>query len=240
MTTYMSVLSCISVIGATIAVIVDLSNHKPGFEVINGEMPNKYTLWTAPDATPDKIFGAVTTIMFAFAGHVAFPTFISELKDPKEFPKALAALQITDSTMYAVSAIVMYYYGGQQIKSPALASASAAMKKPILGSGLCDGGCGRGDCWTYLDQVRLCAMLAQQGRRLDAPEDIQSVRYLAGHRVWTLACGIYSVAAHPTICRYAESYRSTVRNTIYLWATRHVLDAHESEPEERWTIRVAD
>ena len=133
MTTYMSVLSCISVIGATIAVMVDLSHHKPGFKVINGGMPNKYTLWTAPDATPDQIFGAVTTIMFAFAGHVAFPTFISELKNPKEFPKALAALQVTDSTMYATSAIVMYYYGGQQIKSPALASASAAMQKPIWG-----------------------------------------------------------------------------------------------------------
>ena len=34
-------------------------------------------------------FGSVTNIIFPYAGHVAFFSFISELKDPNEYMKAL-------------------------------------------------------------------------------------------------------------------------------------------------------
>jgi amino acid permease len=81
-------------------------------------------------------FLAVTNIIFAFAGHVAFFSFISEFRDPKEFPKALCMLQITDITMYVVVAIVVYRYGGVDVASPALGSASPIVVKIAYGIAL--------------------------------------------------------------------------------------------------------
>lgn len=81
-------------------------------------------------------FQAVTNIIFAFAGHVAFFTFISELKDPKDFPKALVALQIADISLYVVAAIVIYRYAGPEVASPALGSTGDVVKKVAYGIAL--------------------------------------------------------------------------------------------------------
>jgi hypothetical protein len=81
-------------------------------------------------------FQAVTNIIFAYGGHVAFFTFISELKDPADFPKALVALQIWDVTLYSVSAVVIYRYAGPEVASPALGSTGEVVKKVAYGIAL--------------------------------------------------------------------------------------------------------
>lgn len=78
-------------------------------------------------------FGSVTNIIFAYAGHVAFFSFISELKNPADFPKALWALQITATTLYLVVAIVIYRYAGPNVASPALGSAAPTVSKVAYG-----------------------------------------------------------------------------------------------------------
>lgn len=67
------------------------------------------------------------------AGHVAFFSFISELKEPREFPKALFLLQFADTTYYTISAVVIYRYGGENVASPALGSLSPLMSKVAYG-----------------------------------------------------------------------------------------------------------
>lgn len=47
------------------------------------------------------------------AGHVAFFGFISEMQVPTDYPKTLYMLQATDTIMYVVAAVVIYYYGGK-------------------------------------------------------------------------------------------------------------------------------
>ncbi|PVI06893.1 hypothetical protein DM02DRAFT_707499 [Periconia macrospinosa] len=81
-------------------------------------------------------FLAVCNIIFAYAGHVAFFSFISELRDPTEFPKALCLLQTTDITMYTIVAIVVYRYGGSEVASPALGSTSHTVMKVAYGVAL--------------------------------------------------------------------------------------------------------
>lgn len=81
-------------------------------------------------------FQAVTNIIFAYAGHVAFFTFISELKDPKDFPKALIFLQVWDISLYVVAAIVIYRYAGPEVASPALGSTTPVVKKVAYGIAL--------------------------------------------------------------------------------------------------------
>jgi amino acid permease len=88
------------------------------------------------EATFAKAFLAVTNIIFAYAGHVAFFSFISELRRPEEFPKALFLLQFTDTLLYIVTAVVVYRYAGDDVKSPALGSTSTVVKKVAYGIAL--------------------------------------------------------------------------------------------------------
>ncbi|CAL5868576.1 uncharacterized protein PFLUO_LOCUS2803 [Penicillium psychrofluorescens] len=78
-------------------------------------------------------FVAVTDIVFAYAGHVNFFSFISEMKEPKEYPKTLYLLQSVDVAYYVVATVVIYYYGGQNVASPALGSLSPLMSKVAYG-----------------------------------------------------------------------------------------------------------
>jgi amino acid permease len=70
---------------------------------------------------------------FSTAGHVAFFSFISEFKNPKDFPKALFLLQICDVSMYIVVGGVVYRYAGNKVSSPALGSAGKLVSKIAYG-----------------------------------------------------------------------------------------------------------
>lgn len=78
-------------------------------------------------------FNSVSNIVFAYAGHIAFFSFISEFRKPEDFPKALFTLQATDTSMYLIVAVVVYYYTGSEVDSPALGSADALVKKVAWG-----------------------------------------------------------------------------------------------------------
>lgn len=66
-------------------------------------------------------------------GNVVFFSFISEMKVPTDYPKALFLLQTTDTTMYIVTAVVIYYFGGKEVQSPALGSAGPLISKIAYG-----------------------------------------------------------------------------------------------------------
>jgi amino acid permease len=123
---YLSIGSFISICGAVLITMIALGvDPKPNLRLVATYSPS-----FAP------AFLAVTNIIFAFAGHVAFFSFISELRDPGEFPKALFMLQATDITMYLVVAIVVYRYAGVEVASPALGSASRVVVKVAYGIAL--------------------------------------------------------------------------------------------------------
>lgn len=123
---YLSIVSFISICGAVFLTMIALGvDPKP-----NLNLAATYSPGFAP------AFLAVTNIIFAYAGHVAFFSFISEFRDPSEFPKALFMLQATDITMYLVVAIVVYRYAGVDVASPALGSASKVVVKIAYGIAL--------------------------------------------------------------------------------------------------------
>jgi hypothetical protein len=78
-------------------------------------------------------FSATLNIIVSFAGHMAFFSFQSELADPKEYPKALYALQICDTALYLLTAVVIYRYGGDGVASPAFLSTSPVVSKVAFG-----------------------------------------------------------------------------------------------------------
>lgn len=124
-------------------------------------------------------FSGVTQIMFAYCAHVAFFGLIAEMEEPKDFPKALCLLQGFEISLYVTAAIVIYYYVGNGVDSPALGSAGPVLKKVAYGMAIPTVSlppfgvrgfvlmcvdywcwCGQRTCWS---QVHLCAHLPQVG-----------------------------------------------------------------------------
>lgn len=58
---------------------------------------------------------------------------MSEMKNPRDFPKSLAMLQIVDTSLYVVTAVVIYYYVGPEVVAPALGSAGPLMSRVAYG-----------------------------------------------------------------------------------------------------------
>ncbi|CAJ2510477.1 Uu.00g132860.m01.CDS01 [Anthostomella pinea] len=69
-------------------------------------------------------FISITNPVFAYAGHVMFFTFISEMKRPQDAMKAAWVLQIVATAFYIVFALVTYWYVGSGVASPSLLSLS--------------------------------------------------------------------------------------------------------------------
>lgn len=55
------------------------------------------------------------------------------MKEPRDFPKAIAMLQGFEICLYVVTAVVVYYYTGDSVESPALGSAGPVLKKVAYG-----------------------------------------------------------------------------------------------------------
>ncbi|CBF83190.1 hypothetical protein AN3207.2 [Aspergillus nidulans FGSC A4] len=123
---YLSVGSFLSVLSAVLIVMIAVGIQKPW----KGELD------AVVDTNLYHAFLGVCNIVFSFSGHVAFFSFISELKDPREFPKSLFLLQGTDTILYIVSAVVIYVYAGPDVTSPALGSASTVVGKVAYGVAL--------------------------------------------------------------------------------------------------------
>ncbi|KAJ3484752.1 hypothetical protein NLI96_g5417 [Meripilus lineatus] len=83
-----------------------------------------------------KGFLAVTDIIFAYAGHVAFFTFISEMKNPRDFPKTLYLLQVADTTLYVIVGVAIYSFTGPETVSPALGNTGPTLRKTAYGIAL--------------------------------------------------------------------------------------------------------
>lgn len=79
---------------------------------------------------------AVATIVFAFAGSPAFFSIASEMRDTRLYNRALVISQAAVALVYIVIGVVVYYYCGSYVASPALGSAGVTMKKVCYGLAL--------------------------------------------------------------------------------------------------------
>ncbi|KAJ5714279.1 uncharacterized protein N7483_011460 [Penicillium malachiteum] len=120
---HLSPISFVSIIGAVLVSMVGVTvgRHSPSLQALS----------TVPTVHDTCL--AIANIVFAYAGHVAFFTLFSELRDIKDFPKALALLQTCEMVLYTVTAIVIYAYVGQEVTSPALNSAAELFRKLSYG-----------------------------------------------------------------------------------------------------------
>lgn len=67
-------------------------------------------------------FNAALNITFLFIGQILYPSFIAEMEQPKDFPKALAVLTVAEVVVFTVAAVVGYHYNGQYATAPLIGS----------------------------------------------------------------------------------------------------------------------
>ncbi|KAJ5545542.1 hypothetical protein N7535_006072 [Penicillium sp. DV-2018c] len=135
--TYISCMSFVSIVTAVIITMVAVGVQNKGGENLRATI----------DTDLFRAFSAVTNIVFAYCAHVAFFGLIAEMEEPRDFPKALLLLQSFEMIFYTVAAVVIYYYVGQEVTSPALGSAGPILKKvaygiaipTIIGAGVVNG-----------------------------------------------------------------------------------------------------
>lgn len=75
-------------------------------------------------------------LTFRLGGHAAFFGIAAELKEPRDFPKAICLLQSIDISLYLITSVVIYRYAGVDVESPALGSAGPVVKRVAYGVAL--------------------------------------------------------------------------------------------------------
>ena len=75
---------------------------------------------------------AFLNISYTFIGQITIPSFIAEMKEPKDFPKALWAVTIAEIIVFSlVGAIVYVYTGTQYNTAPAFGSLGKEVYKKV-------------------------------------------------------------------------------------------------------------
>ncbi|CAG7967778.1 unnamed protein product [Penicillium salamii] len=124
----MSWLSLVSFISIFIAVMITM--------IALGIQNNGAPVQAVVEANLVTGFMSACNIAFSYVSHNTFFTFMAELKDARDFPKALALLQTIDMTLYIVAAVVIYRYTGADVASPALGSAGPLISRIAYGIAL--------------------------------------------------------------------------------------------------------
>ncbi|KAH6621580.1 amino-acid permease [Chaetomium sp. MPI-SDFR-AT-0129] len=83
-----------------------------------------------PSTTFVNGLGAFLNISYTFIGQITLPSFIAEMRDPRDFPKALWACTIAEIILFSIVGAVVYaYVGNQYMTAPAFGSLEPLFKK---------------------------------------------------------------------------------------------------------------
>jgi hypothetical protein len=95
------------------------------------------TTWYAfhsADTSPGfvQVMLAITNIVLAYAVAQCLPSFMSELKRPQDYKKAIWTLGGMEISFYTLIGAIIYYCKGQEVRAPALLSISPKMQKVVF------------------------------------------------------------------------------------------------------------
>ncbi|PGH00147.1 hypothetical protein GX51_05960 [Blastomyces parvus] len=89
-------------------------------------------IWPASGTTFVAAMGAFLNISYTFIGQITLPSFIAEMKNPKEFNKSLYVVTIAEIIVFSIVGSVIYAYTGNQYMTPlAFDSLSNSIHKKI-------------------------------------------------------------------------------------------------------------
>lgn len=121
----------VSIFTVTIAVGVQ---ERPYAAPSEGVWQSDYKLFNSPDFASAS--AALSSLVFAYGATPAFFSIVSEMREPRLYNRALVISQISMTTIYVVIGVVVYYFCGSYVASPALGSAGPTVKKVAYGLAL--------------------------------------------------------------------------------------------------------
>jgi hypothetical protein len=127
--TWSAVFTFISVLLAT--VFSGVMNHPAGYDPVKLGEP---IVTAVPVAGTTFVAGlnAFLNISYTFIGQITLPSFIAEMKDPRDFPKALWACTIAEIFVFSIVGAVIYNYtGNQYVTAPAFGSIGNEVFKKV-------------------------------------------------------------------------------------------------------------
>lgn len=83
-----------------------------------------------------QAIAAISTFVFAYSGTPWFFPVVSEMRNPKDYAKAMLLCQGIVTAAYLIIGVVVYYYCGSHVASPALGSAGKLVKQVSYGIAL--------------------------------------------------------------------------------------------------------
>ncbi|RMY66808.1 hypothetical protein D0864_11743 [Hortaea werneckii] len=122
--------SCLSILLATFTALTSIALTTPH------PLPPSYPLPPAhlPQTTLPQRTLSLSSLILAYNGQIAYPTLLTEMHTPqKDFPKSLRFLILTTTTLYILTATLIYHYAGTSVSSPALGSAPPLGRKLAYG-----------------------------------------------------------------------------------------------------------
>ncbi|KAJ7222941.1 transmembrane amino acid transporter protein-domain-containing protein [Mycena rebaudengoi] len=115
-------------IAVLLAIVFSGIQHEP-FGYVPGKEPI-VDMFAGPGITFVTGMSAFLNISYTLIGQITIPSFIAEMKEPKDFPKALWAVTICEVVVFTLCGAIMYHYvGNQYITAPAFGSLQPTYKK---------------------------------------------------------------------------------------------------------------
>ncbi|KAG7085545.1 hypothetical protein E1B28_003102 [Marasmius oreades] len=108
-------------------VFAGIQDHPFGYK--EGDEP-LVTVLPVPGTTFVSGMSAFLNIMYTFCGQICLPSFIADMENPKDFPKALWAVTIAEMAMFTLCGALIYHFvGNQYMTAPAFSSLQPLYKK---------------------------------------------------------------------------------------------------------------
>lgn len=104
-------------------VFAGIMEHPKGYPAAKGVIDPIVLAFPESGTTFIMGMSAFMNISYTFIGQITLPSFIAEMKEPKDFPKALWAVTIAEVIVFGlVGSIVFVYTGTQYMTAPAFGS----------------------------------------------------------------------------------------------------------------------
>ncbi|BGP25414.1 amino acid transporter [Rhodotorula toruloides] len=121
----------VSIITVTVAVG---AGGRPSLAPKEGPMDLNIVIWGHP--TFADAMNAIGNLVFAYAGTAAFLPIACEMRNTRDYGKAVITCQTFVTVFYIVIGVVVYCYAGQYVASPALGTAGVLLKRISYGLAL--------------------------------------------------------------------------------------------------------
>ncbi|KAE8370451.1 transmembrane amino acid transporter protein-domain-containing protein [Aspergillus caelatus] len=232
---------CIIISVFVVTIAVGIQGHPPVTSETAGMIvKSDYKIIANPTFT--KAISAVSTLVFTYSGTPAFFSIVAEMREPRLYTRSLLVCQFTVTTVYIVIGVVVYYYCGSYVASPALGSAGATVKKVSYGIAL-PGLIVSAVLFLHLSAKHIFVRILRGSRHLSSHTPIHWVTWLGS--TFTVTLCAYLIASGVPVFSSLVSLIGALLGTLLTFQSTGCMwlyDNWKRSVEERsftWKVGVA-